>query len=244
MQFLVLYWWRILLSVVVSYLLGSFSFAVIFTKYSKSGDVREMGSGNAGFTNVLRSVGVVPAVFTFVFDCLKGVIAVLFTMFIFNLQFDAESINALSQSLRSEYLIYGKYIAGFACVLGHSFPIFFGFRGGKGITTMAGILLILDWRFLVLTLGGWLIFFAVTRIISVGSISAAVCISVWNFIVTYFFYYKPSLDTADPYRINLVVVTTIIMVMIGAFVIYMHRENIKRLIRGEEKKIKAKKTDK
>ncbi len=244
MEFLTVYWWRLLLCVVVSYLLGSFSFAVIFTKNTKSGDVRKMGSGNAGFTNVLRSVGVVPAIFTFVFDCLKGIIAVLFTVFIFNLQFDAQSINALSESLRSEYLIYGKYIAGFACVLGHSFPVFFGFRGGKGITTMAGILLILDWRFLALTLGGWLVCFAITKIISAASISAAVCISIWNVIVMYFFYYKPSLDDADPYRINLVVVTTIIMLLIGSFVIYMHRENIKRLIRGEEKKITAKKSDK
>lgn len=200
-----------------------------------------MGSGNAGFTNVLRSVGVVPAVFTFVFDCLKGIIAVLLTMLIFNLQFDSASINALPESLQFEYLTYGKYLAGVFCVLGHSFPIFFGFRGGKGITTMAGILLILDWRLLAFVLAVFLLFFLITKIISVGSLAAAVAISVMNFIVTYFFYYKPSLETADPYRINLVIFTTAVMVVIGAFVIFMHRQNIKRLIRGEEKKIKAKK---
>ncbi|MBQ1977941.1 MAG: glycerol-3-phosphate acyltransferase, partial [Ruminococcus sp.] len=67
-QFLTIYWWRILASVVIAYILGSINFAVIFTKMASKKDVREMGSGNAGFTNVLRSVGVVPAVFTFLFD--------------------------------------------------------------------------------------------------------------------------------------------------------------------------------
>ena len=143
MQFITIYWWRIIACALISYLLGSFSFAVIFTKLSSKKDVREMGSGNAGFTNVLRSVGVVPEIFTFVFDCLKGIISVLITMWIFNMDFDSTAINALSESLRFEFNAYGKYLAGVFCVLGHSFPVFFGFRGGKGITTMAGILLIL-----------------------------------------------------------------------------------------------------
>ncbi len=242
MQFLTIYWWRILACAIISYLLGSFSFAVIFTKLSSKKDVRDMGSGNAGFTNVLRSVGVVPAIFTFVFDCLKGIIAVLITMWIFNMPLDSAGIESLSESLRFEYTTYGKYLAGVFCVLGHSFPVFFGFRGGKGITTMAGILLILDWRLLAFVLAVWLLFFLATKIISVGSLAAAVAISVMNFIVTYFFYYKPSLATAEPYRFSYVIFTTAVMLVIGAFVIFMHRENIKRLIRGEEKKIKAKKS--
>ncbi|MBQ2944188.1 MAG: glycerol-3-phosphate 1-O-acyltransferase PlsY [Ruminococcus sp.] len=243
MQFITIYWWRIIACALISYLLGSFSFAVIFTKLSSKKDVREMGSGNAGFTNVLRSVGVVPAIFTFVFDCLKGIISVLITLWIFNMDFDSTAINALSESLRFEYTAYGKYLAGVFCVLGHSFPVFFGFRGGKGITTMAGILLILDpvpWM-LVLTLAVWLIFFFSTKIISIGSLAAAVAISVWNFVITFFFVYKPSLGTDAPIRLSYVITTTVIMALIGLFVTIMHRENIKRLIRGEEKKIKAKK---
>ncbi len=243
MLFITTYWWRILLCALISYLLGSFSFAVIFTKLSSKKDVREMGSGNAGFTNVLRSVGVVPAIFTFVFDCLKGIIAVFVTMWIFNMPFDNAGIEALSEGLRFEFNSYGKYLAGVFCVLGHSFPVFFGFRGGKGITTMAGILLVLDpvpWM-LVLTLAVWLIFFLSTKIISVGSLAAAVAITVWNFVITFFFVYKPSIGTETPLRLSYVITTTVIMAFIGLFVIIMHRENIKRLIRGEEKKIKAKK---
>lgn len=254
MEFITLYWWRILLSIVISYLLGSFSFAVIFTKLSKNEDVRTMGSGNAGFTNVLRSVGVVPAIFTFIFDCLKGVIAILLTAYIFNLQFDSAAISELTNTVRFEYLTYGKYLAAVFCVFGHSFPIFFGFKGGKGITTMAGILLILDWKFLALVLGTWIIFFVMTKIISVGSVMAAATISVWNFVVTYFFHYKSALDAPavkrlsyslveldEPLKVRYVVVTSCIIFFIAVFVLIMHRENIKRLIRGEEKKIKAKK---
>lgn len=246
MEFLTLYWWRLLASIVVSYLIGSFSFAVIFSKMSKEGkDVREMGSGNAGFTNVLRTVGVGPAILTFIFDWLKGVIAILLTIAIFNMQFDSAGIEALTDGLRKEYLTYGKYLSGLFCIVGHCFPVFFGFRGGKGITTTAGVLLLFDWRVLVITFSIWLVFFFATKIISVGALSAAVDIIIFNFVVKYFFDYKPSLDTSEPLRMNYVWVTTAIMFAFGVLIVVMHRENIKRLIRGEEKKITVKKkTDK
>ena len=242
MEFLSVYWWRLAASLVISYLLGSFSFAVIFSKLSKQGkDVREMGSGNAGFTNVLRTVGVGPAILTFVFDWLKGVFAILLTMMIFNLQFDSQAIDALSESVRREYFVYGKYLSGLFCVIGHCFPVFFGFRGGKGITTTAGILFMLDWRLLALVLGVWLVFFLITKIISVSALASCVDIVVWNFVVTYFWQYKPSLATDAPYSMTYVWTTTAFMVVFGVLVLFMHRENIKRLMRGEEKKITVKK---
>ncbi len=242
MEFISVYWWRILASLIISYLMGSFSFAVIFSRMSgDKKDVREMGSGNAGFTNVLRTVGVGPAVLTLIFDCLKGVIAISLTMLIFNLQFDAEAINALSEGARREYFGYGKYLSGLFCVLGHCFPVFFGFRGGKGITTTAGVILMFDWRLLALTLGFWLVCFFATKIISIGSAASAVVITLWNVIVTYFWQYKPSLDTDLPYSISYVWVTSAIIFVFGILVLFMHRENIKRILRGEEKKITVKK---
>lgn len=240
-EFLLVYWWRILASVTVAYLLGSINFAVIFTKIASKKDVREMGSGNAGFTNVLRTVGVVPAVFTFLFDCLKGVFAVHIAALIFNLQIDSEGIKALSDILRSEYLVYGKYIAGAFAVIGHCFPVFFGFRGGKGITTTGGVLGVLDWRVLLIVMTCWLIIFIFAKIISVASLSAAVLIVVWNFIIKYFADYKLSLDTPAPHSLAYVWVTTGILLFIGLLAIYMHRSNIKRIINGEEKKITVKK---
>ncbi|MBR3971867.1 MAG: glycerol-3-phosphate 1-O-acyltransferase PlsY [Ruminococcus sp.] len=242
MDFLSLYWWRLLVSLVVSYLIGSFSFAVIFSKHSKEGkDVREMGSGNAGFTNVLRTVGVGPAVLTFIFDWLKGVIAILLTIFIFNLQVDSSAINALTEGLQKEYLDYGKYLSGLFCIIGHCFPVFFGFRGGKGITTTAGVLFMFDIRILLISFAFWLIAFFVTKIISVAAMAAAVNIIIWNFVVTYFWKYKKLLGTDTELRINYVWVTTAIILVFSIFIVIMHRENIKRLLRGEEKKITVKK---
>ncbi|MDO5123443.1 MAG: glycerol-3-phosphate 1-O-acyltransferase PlsY [Eubacteriales bacterium] len=242
MEFLTLYWWRLLIGIAVSYLLGSFSFAVIFTKLSKNQDVRKMGSGNAGFTNVLRSVGVVPAIFTFVFDCLKGIIAILITVWLMKVGTEGTAVDTLSEASKYEYLTIAKCLAGMFCVLGHSFPVFFGFKGGKGVTTMAGILLVLDpspWL-LVLNLAVFLVFFLSTKIISVGSIACTVSVPIWHFLVNFFFIYRPSLTTDSPLSLTYVIVTTVIMLLIGGFVAFMHRANIGRLIRGEEKKIKAK----
>lgn len=242
MEFLSLYWWRLLASVVVAYLIGSFSFAVMFSKMSKEGkDVREMGSGNAGFTNVLRTVGVVPAILTFVFDCLKGIIAVKLAVVIFNLSFDNESIKLLSETLQFEYLEYGKYIAGAFVVIGHCFPIFFGFRGGKGVTTTGGVLGVLDWRVLLICLTLWLIIFIFARIISVASMSAIVLIVIFNFIMKYFIDYKPSLSSDAPHSITYVWVSTAVLLFIALLSLFMHRANIGRIIRGEEKKITVKK---
>lgn len=240
-EFITVYWWRILISIVAAYILGSINFAVIFTKMASKQDVREMGSGNAGFTNVLRSVGVVPAVFTFLFDCLKGIFAVNIAIFVFNLQADSEGIKALSETLQAEYLVYGKYIAGAFAVIGHCFPVFFGFRGGKGITTTGGVLGVLDWRVLLIVMTCWLIIFIFSKIISVASLSAAVLIVIWNFVIKYFLEYKPSLNTATPHNLSYVLVTTGILLFIGLLAIYMHRGNIKRIINGEEKKITVKK---
>lgn len=242
MEFLSIYWWRLLVCAIVAYLLGSINFAVIFSKMASKKDVREMGSGNAGFTNVLRTVGVVPAVFTFVFDCVKGMIAVYIAICVFNLQLDSDSINLLSEVKRAEFLAYGKYITGAFAVIGHCFPVFFGFRGGKGITTTGGVLGVLDWRVLLVTMTCWLIIFIFVRIISVASLSAAVFIVIWNFVFKYFFEYKSSLGTAIPHSIDYVWITTGILCFISILAFFMHRGNIGRIIRGEEKKITVKKS--
>jgi len=242
MEFFELYWWRILASVVIAYLIGSFSFAVIFSKHSKEGkDVREMGSGNAGFTNVLRTVGVVPAVLTFIFDCLKGVLAVHLAVVVVNLPFDNEAIKLLSDTARAEYLDYVRYIAGVFVVIGHCFPVFFGFRGGKGVTTTGGVLGVLDWRVLLICLTLWLIIFLCVKIISVASMSAVVLIVIFNFVIKYFFEYKPSLCCDDPHSLTYVWVTTGALLFIALLSLFMHRANIGRIIRGEEKKITVKK---
>lgn len=235
------YWWCIILLAIFSYILGSINFAVLFTRIVKKQDIRTLGSGNAGFTNVLRCVGVFPAVMTFVFDFLKAVIAVLSARLL--VSFVPVGGLFLNQPLKTEYMYYTMLIAGLFCVVGHSFPVFFHFKGGKGVVTTAAMMAVVDWRFFLFVLGTFLIVFAFSRIISLSSIIAGIMMGPSNFIVTYFFMRRPSLETADPYSLTFVWGTTILAALIGLFAIIKHKDNIKRILKGEEKKITAKKKE-
>lgn len=226
-------WWRILLTAIIAYLLGSINTAVIVTKIvTKGKDIRTMGSGNAGFTNVLRSVGKVPAIFTIVCDALKCVIAVIVGWIIFS------SIQADGEVLSHEYANCGKYIAGIFCILGHSYPIYFNFKGGKGVVTAAALIASEDWRVFIFVILTFLIVFVCTKIISASSITAAGLYFVYTFLITFIFDYKKGY-----FSLNYVILSTVATFVIGLFIIVKHKENIGRLIRGEEKKITAKKKD-
>ncbi|MEE0914482.1 MAG: glycerol-3-phosphate 1-O-acyltransferase PlsY [Ruminococcus sp.] len=220
-------WYFILGAVVIAYLLGSINTAVIVTRIVTKGkkDIREMGSGNAGFTNVLRSVGKVPAIFTIVCDALKAIIAV----YVGGLLFSFMSVGDLSIENVAKI---GMYISGFACIIGHSYPIYFHFKGGKGIVTAAGMMLVLDWRVFLLILGTFLIVFICSKIISLSSLVSAVLFGFYTFILAYF---------ADHGSALYVTFCTVASFGIGLFVIIKHKDNIKRLMKGEEKKITAKK---
>ncbi|MDO4748873.1 MAG: glycerol-3-phosphate 1-O-acyltransferase PlsY [Eubacteriales bacterium] len=220
---------RGLITAVVAYLFGSISFAVIFTKISSKKDIREMGSGNAGFTNVLRSVGAVPAVFTLVFDFIKGAIASLLGIWLFS------TITTGSELLSDELIIYGGYLGGVFAIIGHMYPVYFGFKGGKGIVTAAAMMAVADWRVFLLILGTFLVMFVFTKIISLSSITCAALYGPYTFVITFFF------DSEFPARY--VVLTSLFALSLGIFVIIKHKENIKRLLKGEEKKITAKKKE-
>ena len=232
-SFLAENWWRFLLTAVVAYLLGSINTAVIVTKIVTKGkqDIRQMGSGNAGFTNVLRSVGKVPAIFTIVCDALKCVIAVIIGWFIFSF------VSADSAAVSSDLSYIGKYVAGIFCIFGHSYPVYFNFKGGKGVVTAAGLMLSEDWRVFLLILTTFLLVFIFTKIISISSITCAVLYAVYTFIITFFVDYRGGAG----YSLSYVIISTAAALIIGVFVIVKHKENIGRLLRGEEKKITAKK---
>ena len=118
---------------IISYLIGSISFSVIFTKKFAGFDVREKGSKNAGSTNVLRTAGKKIAIITLLCDILKGIVAVLLAKFMGE-QYGHDNIAVLVQ------------IAALFVALGHTFPIFFGFKGGKGVATSLGVLLLINWK--------------------------------------------------------------------------------------------------
>ncbi len=228
-------WYLFLICAVISYLIGSINPAVIVTKIATKGkaDIRDMGSGNAGFTNVLRSVGKGPAIITIVCDALKCIAAVFIAYFIF-VWF--AGITGGDEWFKSCFLKCVKYFAGVFCILGHCFPLYFHFKGGKGIVTAAALMLASDWRVFLLVLGTFLIVFIISKIISLGSITGAVMYAPYTFAVTFIFDHLLTQNC-----LWYVLVSTFCALVIGIFATVMHKENIKRLRRGEEKRIHAKK---
>ena len=201
---------------VIAYLLGSISFSVIISKKMAGFDVREKGSGNAGTTNVLRSVGKKAAVITLIFDVLKGVLAVLVAYIVGNI---------VKEGVDNALLIQ---IAGLLVIVGHTFPIFFGFKGGKGIATALGVLLITNWNVGLICLVFALVLMALTKMVSLGSISAAILF--------------PVLILFMPHTAYLVDGNYIIYsILIAVLVVFNHRANVKRLLNGTENKLDFKK---
>lgn len=201
-----------IIAVVIAYLLGSISFSVIISKKIAGFDVREKGSGNAGSTNVLRSVGKKAAIMTLICDVLKGVVAIL-VAYLLGLIF--------GDSVDKPLLLQ---LAGIAVVLGHTFPVFFKFKGGKGVATALGVLMMVNWNIGLICLAFALVLMALTKMVSLGSISAAVL--------------YPVLIIFMPHNAYLVDGSYIVFsLLLAIFVIWNHRENVKRLLAGKENKL-------
>ena len=199
---------------ILSYLIGSINFSIIISKKVAGFDVREKGSGNAGTTNMLRTVGKKAALITLVCDILKGVISILLALL----------IGKIAKEANNSILVQ---IAGILVIIGHTFPIFFKFKGGKGVATAVGVLLTTNWQIGLICLIFGLVLIALTRMVSVGSITAAILFPILvlfiktNYIVegNYFIY----------------------SLIIAVMVVFNHRENVKRLLSGTENKLSFKK---
>ena len=200
--------------IIVAYFLGSISFSVIFSRKFAGFDVRDKGSKNAGTTNVLRTVGTKVAALTLVCDVLKGVFAVLLAMLAGKIW--ADSNIEITTNL--------TYLAGFFAILGHTFPIFFEFRGGKGVATALGVLITLNWKIGLICLIFALIIIAFTKMVSVGSLLAAVLYPILTIFMG-----------------EVSFIPVLISILIALLVIFNHRENIKRIKNGTENKISFKK---
>lgn len=205
---------------IIAYLLGSISFSVIISKKMAGFDVREKGSGNAGATNMLRSVGKKGAIFTLIGDCLKGVVAILFAII----------VGKIAKNTDKALLVQ---LAGIAVVLGHTFPIFFGFKGGKGVATSLGVLLMTNWQIGLICLVFALVLMALTRMVSLGSIAAAILFPVLTLFVGEGHYIVESTGIGNGYFVYSVVLAIIVL--------FNHRENIKRILNGSENKLSFKK---
>ncbi len=221
------------LTAVAGYLLGSISSSIIFTWFFKNKeDIRKYGSGNAGMTNVLRSVGKLPAALTFVGDFLKCVAAVLLSQLFVLLIAGGAGLQP------SELYDVARYVAGVACVLGHIFPVYYGFRGGKGVVTSAAMIALTDWRVFLLVLLTFAIVFAWKKIVSLASICCAVLYPVFTFLFLLLVEFSGSpLPSHGNHSLAYVLFATAASLFVGLTVVVKHRSNIGRLRRGEEKPI-------
>ena len=221
---------------VVAYLLGSINFSIILTRIIKKEDIRDYGSGNAGATNVLRAVGKKASALTFALDFAKCAAAVIIGRLVIG--YVCKQVGA-----PQEISNLGAYVAGFACIIGHMFPIYFGFRGGKGVVTTSAMMLLIDWRVFIVLFAIFLIVFAAKRIVSLSSIIGTSLYPVGTFLITYFFDFSGSpLASHGNLELWYLVAVTVISAMTGAVVVIKHKSNIKRLINGTEKPISFKST--
>ena len=183
----------------LSYLLGSLNFSIIISNRYHNDDIRNHGSGNAGTTNMLRTYGRREAILTLTGDALKAIISCLYG-----------------------YALYGftgAYIAGFFCILGHCFPIYYRFKGGKGIVTVAFMLLMLDYRVFAILCVLFIILVIATKMVSFGSV---ICIMLFPLFL---------------YRFSGAGTPIVFAMLITILVVFMHRDNIMRIYRGKEAKL-------
>ncbi|MEG1942487.1 MAG: glycerol-3-phosphate 1-O-acyltransferase PlsY [Angelakisella sp.] len=204
---------RLFLAACMGYLLGSITFGIIMSRTLHKDDIRRHGSGNAGTTNALRTYGGRTAILVLAGDFLKGTLAVLLG-------------GLIAGGDRR-----GALLAALFVVVGHLFPIFFGFRGGKGVATAAGAILMLNPMVLVILLVPFLLIIIFTRYMSLAAITVAVLFP----IVTAVYMRLGGAITADGYF------ELAVSAVIGALVVFMHRANIGRLLKGTESKLGKKK---
>lgn len=197
----------VLALLVVPYFLGSINFGIIISKLFHGEDIREYGSGNAGMTNMLRTYGKRDAAITLIGDALKAVVAVILGRILFG--------------------ISGGYVAGLTCILGHAFPCYYKFKGGKGVVVTAATIAVIDWRIFLVLLGIFILVVAFSKYISLGSVCGMLVfpllVQVWD---------------------RGLGINVLLSCLISALVIFLHRGNIKRIYNGTESKLSLSKTDK
>jgi len=207
----------LILCALVGYVLGSLNFALILSKKMYGEDIRTHGSKNAGTTNMMRTYGKKAAILTILGDILKGIVAVVIGCFAMG-------------------AVLGGYLAGLFCVVGHVFPVFYGFKGGKGVATAAAVILVLDPFVFLCVLCVFLITVVISRYISLGSVLSAAVFP----LLTYYRYFGT--NSYIQYK-GFAFLFSFLMALI---VILKHRSNLSRLAHGTESKfsfVKSKKPE-
>lgn len=202
-----------ILAIVISYLVGSIPFAYIFVRLFKGVDIRKEGSGNVGFTNATRVIGIKLGIIVLLADMGKGILTVL-------------AISKLGMTQPNALAGYMPVLCGFFAIVGHIWTIFLKFHGGKGVATSLGVFIAICPIAGLVSLGVWLIIVAITEYVSVGSIFMCINFCALTFVLNCSYFIN---------NINIWAVR-ITAILITIIVIFKHTDNIKRLIRGEERK--------
>lgn len=201
---------------IIAYLIGSINFSIIISKKMAGFDIREKGSGNAGTTNMLRAVGKKAAIITLVCDILKGIISIIIAILA------GKIIKNLDKALLVQ-------LAGIFVIIGHTFPVFFKFKGGKGIATSLGVLLMINWQIGLICLVFALVLIALTKMVSVGSIAAGILFPVLVIFINQNYIVESSNWSY-----------LIFSIIIALLVIFNHRANVQRILKGTENKLSLK----
>ena len=196
----------VFVALLLTYFLGCGNGAIIVSHFVIHDDVRSHGSGDAGLTNFYRIYGARYALLVILFDMGKTVVSTLISGYMFHCLYNDWTLGVL--------------IGGLGCILGHLFPAFYGFKGGKGILSGSMLVIMLDWRMALIAWGLFMVLWLVTRYVSLGSLAAAASVGVSSF----FLYDRP--------------VYIIMCCALAVLVIWSHRSNIKRLLTGTESKFK------
>ena len=203
------------ISLIIAYFIGSIPFAYIYGKLFRKIDIRQHGSGNVGATNVLRVFGKKAGIIVLLLDILKGYLPVMMAMCL------VSHLPLFSGGLDEALPV----LVGIFAILGHTFTVFLSFKGGKGVATSAGVFLALS----PLTIAGALLIFTIvvliTKYVSLGSMFAAVFLVITHSIIF------SRCESANPYIFYFAI-------LLSLFIIYKHKSNISRLIKGTENKIK------
>lgn len=216
----------IAITAIISYLLGSCNSAIITVKLLKGEDIRKFGSGNAGLTNTLRCFGKLPALITLIGDLSKGIIAVFICKFVCTL-LDA-GIGSVDD------IRYIGYIAGLFAVIGHIYPIYYGFKGGKGVLVGVSVFLVID----PAVFGILILIFAITLILShYVSLSSIIASALSPFVTFLMRYYIEKLP------LNISITHMLLNLPICLIIIFMHKSNFQRLKNGTENRFSFKKKE-
>lgn len=213
-------WICFIIMLAVPYLMAGINTSIIVCKLKTGKDIRTMGSGNAGLTNTLRTLGKGAAGIVLLGDVSKAALAVLIVRLSF---WYIGGVNTMDPASDMTWV---EYIATFMAIVGHCFPIYYGFKGGKGVLAAISAVFVLDWRTGFILIGIFIVLVAITRYVSLGSCIASSCFCIVSPLFDHFVDKDPA-----------IIINAVIAAFCGGLIVFRHRANIKRLVTHTEKKL-------